>query len=72
MQKMKYLGVIFDDKLSWRPHVEHVSTKLSNGSWALLKLRNYVDLNSIVVYSILTCNTAFQLEEWRQEMPWKL
>jgi len=40
VKEIKYLGVIFEDKLSWKPHIKHVCTKLSSGSWTLLKLRN--------------------------------
>jgi len=46
VKEIKYLGVIFNDKLSWRPRIKHVCSKISSDSWALLKLRNYVDLNT--------------------------
>ena len=42
VNEIKYLGVIFNDKLSWKSHIQHVYSKLSTGSWGLLKLRNYV------------------------------
>jgi len=45
VKQIKYLGMIFNDKLSWKPHIQHVCSKVSNGSWALLKLRNYVGVN---------------------------
>ena len=34
VNEIKYLGIIFNDKLSWKSHI-HV---YSSGSWALLKL----------------------------------
>ena len=53
VNEIKYLGVIFNDKLSWKSHIQHV---YSSGFWALLKLRNYVDtttLNSILCFNLL-------------------
>lgn len=29
--EMKYLGVIFDETLSWRPHIYYISNKISKG-----------------------------------------
>ena len=55
VNEIKYLGVIFNDKLSWKSHIQHVCSKLSNGSWALLKLRNYVDSTTLktVYYALI-------------------
>ena len=55
VNEIKYLGVIFNDKLSWKSHIQHVCSKLSNGSWALLKLRNYVDTTTLktVYYALI-------------------
>jgi len=32
VKQIKYLGVVFDDKLSWQPHIQLVCSKLSTGS----------------------------------------
>jgi len=55
VNQIKYLGVMFDDKLSWRPLIQLVCSKLSRVSWALLKLRNYVNTKTlkIVYYSLV-------------------
>ena len=55
VNEIKYLGVIFNDKLSWKSHIQHVCSKLSNGSWALLKLRNYIDTTTLktVYYALI-------------------
>ena len=55
VNEIKYLGVIFNDKLSWKSYIQHVCYKLSNGSWALLKLRNYVDTTTLktVYYALI-------------------
>ena len=46
--KYKYLGVILDKKLSWKPHVEYISTKISKACGALAKIRHYLDTNVLV------------------------
>ena len=32
INKIKYLGVIFNDRLSQKSHIQHVCSKLSSGS----------------------------------------
>jgi len=41
---MKYLENTFDNKLSWKPHIQHIRSKLASGFWALLNIRNYADI----------------------------
>jgi len=43
VNQLTYLDIIFDDKLSWKFHIQYMCSKLSNGSWALLKLRDYIN-----------------------------
>ena len=38
----KYLGILIDNKLSWKCHIIHVNLKISNGTGILTKLRRYV------------------------------
>ena len=65
----KYLGVIFDRNLSWKPHVDYISGKISKACGALSKIRYCVDtdtlktiyyalVNSYLRYGIVTWGTA--------------
>ena len=36
----KYLGVLLDEKLSWKPHVEHICNKISKVCGIFSKLRH--------------------------------
>ena len=36
----KFLGVIIDDKLSWKEHISHINGKINRGIGILYKLRN--------------------------------
>ena len=60
------MGVIFNDKLSWKSHIQHVCSKLSNGSWALLKLRNYVDNTTpkTVYYTLIYSYVQYCVSTW--------
>ena len=40
---VKYLGILRDDKLNWKPQVKRICSKIARGSWALYHIRNYVD-----------------------------
>ena len=31
----KYLGIIIDDKLNWKNHVQNLCSKISKASWAI-------------------------------------
>ena len=45
VSQIKYLlRITFNDKLTWKPHIQQICFKLFSGSWATLKLRQYVDL----------------------------
>ena len=36
VKQMNYQSIVFDDKLTWKSHVQHICAKLSNRSSALL------------------------------------
>ena len=52
---IKYLGVLRDDSLSWKPQIDRVSSKLASRCWALYHLRKYVDCKTLlmVYYSMI-------------------
>ena len=67
--KYKYLGVMMDKNLTWKYHIEYISTKISKACGALAKLRHCVDCNvltevyhalihSYVRYGIIAWGTA--------------
>ena len=43
----KYLGVYFDDKLTWEHHINYTNKKLSRGIGILAKMRHYVSENTL-------------------------
>ena len=52
--KLKYLGVLLDNKLSWKPHVQKVKTQLSRACGILSKLKHYTKQSVLkVVYNSL-------------------
>ncbi len=40
VQEVKFLGVILDNKLVFKPHIDHVANKLSKGIGILCRARN--------------------------------
>ena len=66
VSEIKYLGMMFDDKLTWKPHIKQLCTKLSRGSWAILKLRNYVNLSALkaVYYSFVYSHLQYCISTW--------
>ena len=63
VRKTKFLGVIIDNKLSWKDHVTHVASKVSRGLGVIIKARNYLNTKGLItlyytfVYPYLTyCN----------------
>ena len=53
-EKYKYLGVVFDKNLSWKPHIEHVYKKIAKACGSIAKLRHCMDSKLLVeVYQSL-------------------
>ena len=38
----KYLGLLIDDQLNWKHHIEHLNKKLAKGVGIICKLRHYM------------------------------
>ena len=66
VKQMNYLGSVFDYKLTWKSHRQCICAKLSNDSWALLKLRYYVDTNmqKTVYYSLIYSHIQYCSTPW--------
>ena len=41
---IKYLGVLLDEHLSWKPHISELTKKLNRSNSMLSKIRHYVDV----------------------------
>ena len=58
-ERIKYLGVLIDDKLCWKYHIDYTSSKISKGCWALQSLKNIlppkflIDVYYSLIYSHL-------------------
>ena len=63
---MRYLGVVIDDKLSWKQNLKEKRTKIFKGSWATCRMKNYVDYNtSHSVYStIIYPHLQYCISSW--------
>ena len=48
VKKTKFLGVIIDNKLSWKDHVAHVASKVSRGLGMIIKARNYLNKKGLI------------------------
>ena len=44
---IKYLGVLLDEHLSWKPHIHELRKKLNHSNSMLSKIRHYVNKNTI-------------------------
>ncbi len=47
-QVVKYLGVLIDNKLSWKAHVQQINLKISKGIGIIARLRHYVSKNILI------------------------
>ena len=57
---------MFDKSLTWQEHIQHLCSKLCKGCWALLKLRNYVDLATLktVYYNLIHSYLQYCISSW--------
>ena len=63
VQKTKFLGIIIDNKLSWKYHIDHISGKIARGIGMTIKATEYLNKQGLLslfysfIYPYLTyCN----------------
>ena len=53
-ESYKYLGVILDENLTWKHHVEHISKKIAKACGSLAKIRRSAHIDTLIeVYNAL-------------------
>ena len=62
----KYLGVVLDENLSWKPHIEYLQKKLSQSVGILAKMRKYLDNTNLITlyYSFFFSHTLYGILGW--------
>ena len=65
-KKVKYIGVILDEQLTWRDHIDYISTKIKRNIGAIKRIRNslpkeYLEMlyKTIVKPHFRYCNTVW-------------
>lgn len=64
--QVKYLGLIFDSNLNWKPYLHELSKKISRGIGVLFKIRYYVNRNILLqlYYSVIYPFLTYGLSIW--------
>jgi len=44
----KFLGLILDNTLSWKPHIDHLINKMSTACSVIRSVKPYVNTNAII------------------------
>ena len=62
----KYLGIIIDNKLSFIPHIKNIKKKLSSTCWALSRLKNYLDSETLkkIYYALIYPHISYCITSW--------
>ena len=57
---------MIDDKLSWKQQIKEKCTKISKGSWAMNRIKNYVDYNTLrsVYFAIIYPHLQYCTNSW--------
>ena len=48
VQKTKFLGVIIDNKLTWKEHISYICGKISRGIGMIIKARHYLNKDGLL------------------------
>ena len=67
----KYLGVFIDKDLTWKPHVEYISNKISKACGALSKLRHCIGIDTLktIYYALVNSYLRYGLIAWGNASP---
>ena len=64
--KIKYLGIILDNKLNWKPHITELSKKLGRAVGLLYKVRQYCTPSTLrsLYFSLFNSHLSYGLAVW--------
>ena len=62
----KYLGLIFDNSLSFEPHINNLARKLSKAVRILLKVKVYLNTSVLcsLYYALFHCHIPYGIIAW--------
>ena len=62
----KYLGILIDEHLNWKPQIDRLCSKLSSVCGILSKVRHYLDRNSLMMIynSLVDSRLRYALLSW--------
>ena len=65
---VKFLGVLIDKNLTWRPHIDYIASKISKIVGIIARLRHHVHLNTLLqIYcSLIFPYTLYGVPVWGQ------
>ena len=71
VKEVKYLGVILDEGLIWKAHIDHLKDKIVKGSYILSKLRHYTCLSTLkmVYFSLIHPHLSYCATAWGGAAP---
>lgn len=67
---VKYLGVILDENLSWKFHINSISTKLRKSNGIISRLRYYLPKSILIslYYALFHSHVSYSLQVWGQNL----
>ena len=67
---MKYLGAKIDGHLTWKPHIDGISTKLNKANAMLSKIRHFVDQKALkaIYHAIFESHLYYSSLVWAQNI----
>ena len=51
VRNTKVLGVKLDENLSWEKHIDHISSKITSGIGAIMRIKDYVEQSTLVTFT---------------------
>ena len=62
----KYLGILIDDKLNWKPQIDKMCSKLASVCGILSKVRHFLDRHSLIqiYYSLVESRLRYGILSW--------
>ena len=65
---VKFLGVLIDKSLTWRPHIDHIASKITKIVGIIARLRHHVPLNTLpqIYRSLIFPYTLYGVPVWGQ------